>query len=141
MQSPLPAGCRFIALQSHGDERGQLVAIEQSRDLPFGIRRAYYVFGMDPGVRRGLHAHRTLNQFAVAVSGSCKILLGDGTLQETVVLDDPAMGLILPSMVWHEMFDFSPDCVLLVLAEAPYDEADYIRDYDDFRTAVGRTSE
>jgi len=140
VQSPLPSGCRLIPLDEHGDERGRLVAIEQSRDLPFEIARAYYVFGVGVDSRRGLHAHRTLVQFAVAVSGRCKILLDDGSINSTVMLDDPATGLLLPPMVWHEMTDFSTDCVLLVLAAAPYDEADYIRDYDEFRAAIVRSA-
>ena len=117
------------------------MAIEQSRDLPFEIARAYYVYGVGSQVRRGFHAHRTLMQFAVAVSGRCEILLDDGEIRTTVSLNDPASGLLLPHMVWHEMADFSPDCVLLVLAAAPYDEADYIRDYDEFRRLLGGGSE
>lgn len=127
------AGCEWISLTVKGDERGSLVAIEQQRQIPFEIARAYYLFATQPGVVRGLHAHRALTQFAVAVNGSCQILLDDGIERQTVSLNDPALGLLLPPMVWHEMSDFSADCVLLVLAGEPYDEADYIRDYDQFR--------
>lgn len=132
MQDSLPDGCTLVALTARGDERGSLIAIEQSRDVPFAIARVYYLFGTREGVTRGLHAHRALRQFAVAVSGSCTILLDDGVRRDTLRLDDPSVGLILPPMVWHEMSDFSADCVLMVLADAPYDEADYIRDYDRF---------
>lgn len=141
MQSPLPSGCRFIPLRLHGDERGHLVAIEELRDIPFEIVRAYYVFAVEPETRRGFHAHRTLTQFAVAVSGSCSMLLDDGEERTTITLDSPSMGLLLPPMVWHEMADFSADCVLLVLAAAPYDEGDYLRDYGEFRAMVQSASQ
>ena len=132
MQNSLPDGCRLVPLTDRGDERGSLVAIEQCGDVPFAIARVYYLFATRDGVIRGLHAHRSLRQFAVAVRGSCTILLDDGTRSETLRLDDPSVGLILPPMVWHEMSDFSDDCVLMVLADAPFDEADYIRDYGRF---------
>ena len=132
MQDSLPDGCSLVPLTARGDERGSLVAIEQCRDVPFAIARVYYLFGTQDGVTRGLHAHRALRQFAVAVRGSCTMLLDDGAWRETLRLGDPSVGLILPPMVWHEMSDFSDDCVLMVLADAPYDEADYIRDYDRF---------
>jgi dTDP-4-dehydrorhamnose 3,5-epimerase-like enzyme len=128
----LPDGCSLVPLTARGDERGSLVAIEHYHDIPFAIARVYYLFGTREGVTRGLHAHRVLRQFAVAVRGSCTMLLDDGTERGTVRLDDPTVGLMLPPMVWHEMSDFSDDCVLMVLADAPYDEADYIRDYDRF---------
>ena len=132
MTNDLPPRCRLIPLALRGDERGRLVAIEQMSDAPFSIARVYYVYGTTPGTTRGHHAHRALNQLAVAVAGSCTMLLDDGEQRVTVRLDDPATGLTLPPMVWHEMSDFSSDCVLMVLADAAYDEADYIRDYDEF---------
>ena len=136
MTDRLPQGCRLIPLALRGDERGRLVAIEGLRDVPFAIARVYHVYATTPGTTRGLHAHRALNQFAVAVAGSCTMLLDDGTARVEVRLDDPATGLTMPPMVWHEMNDFSPDCVLMVLADAAYDEADYIRDYDQFLAIV-----
>lgn len=132
MTNELPEGCRLIPLAVRGDERGQLVAIEGMRNVPFAIARVYYVYATSPGVTRGLHAHRALNQLAVAVSGRCTMLLDDGAQRVMVRLDDPAIGLAMGPMTWREMSDFSDDCVLMVLADAPYDEADYIRDYDDF---------
>ena len=134
MTDSLPKGCRLIPLALRGDERGRLVAIEGLSDVPFAIARVYYVYATTPGTTRGLHAHRALNQLAVAVAGSCTMLLDDGAGQVEVRLDDPATGLTLPPMVWHEMKDFSPHCVLMVLADAVYDEADYIRDYGAFLT-------
>ena len=132
MTNDLPPGCRLIPLAVRGDERGRLVAIEQMSDVPFTIARVYYVYATVTGVTRGLHAHRALHQLAVAVAGSCTMLLDDGARRMTVRLDDPAAGLTLPPMVWHEMSDFSADCVLMVLADAAYDETDYIRDYGEF---------
>ena len=132
MTDDLLPGCRLVPLAVRGDARGSLVAIEGMSDIPFAIARVYYVYATVTGVTRGLHAHRALNQLAVAVSGSCTMLLDDGAQRMTVRLDDPAVGLTLPPMVWHEMSDFSADCVLMVLADAAYDEADYIRDYGEF---------
>ena len=132
MTDELLTGCRLVPLAVRGDDRGSLVAIEGGRDVPFAIARVYYVYATTPGVTRGLHAHRALNQLAVAVAGSCTMLLDDGTQRVTVRLDDPAVGLTMGPMIWREMSDFSPDCVLMVLADAAYDEADYIRDYDAF---------
>ena len=116
----------------HGDERGQLIAIEEGKDLPFDVKRVYYIYDTLPGVRRGFHAHRNLEQILVCVSGSCKIHLDDGTETAEVVLDNPNKGLYISNDMWREMYDFTPDAVLLVLASEHYDEADYIRDYDTF---------
>lgn len=117
---------------SHGDSRGQLVAIEEMRDIPFAIRRVYYLFETAEGARRGFHAHKNLKQILVCVSGSCKVLMDNGVEKEVVELSDPSEGLYIANDIWREMFDFSPDAVLLVLASELYDESDYIRCYDDF---------
>ena len=132
MTNNLPKGCRLIPFTALGDARGRLVAIEEASDVSFAIARVYYVYATSSGVVRGLHAHRALHQLAIAVAGSCTMLLDDGATRTSVRLNDPAVGLTLPPMVWHEMSDFSPDCVLMVLADAPYNEADYIRDYYEF---------
>lgn len=132
MTDKLPDGCRLIKLAVRGDERGRLVAIEGLSDVPFAIARVYHVYATTPGTTRGLHAHRTLNQVAIAVAGSCTMVLDDGAGRVEVRLDDPAVGLTMGPMIWREMSDFTPDCVLMVLADAPYDEADYIRDYGQF---------
>ena len=121
-----------IQLQKHGDIHGMLIALEQDRNVPFEIRRVYYIFATESDVHRGRHAHRHLNQLAVAVRGSVTFLLDDGTDPVEVVLDDPSHGLLLGRMVWRELYDFSDDCVLMVLADHLYDPADYITDYDDF---------
>lgn len=132
MTDTLPHGCRLIPLTARGDDRGLLVAIEGRIDVPFTIARVYHVYATMPGVVRGLHAHRALQQMAVAVQGSCTMLLDDGEKRVSLRMDDPAVGLTLPPMVWHEMSEFSDDCVLMVLADAAYDENDYVREYDKF---------
>lgn len=116
----------------HGDHRGQLVALEEFKDIPFDIKRVYYMYETVPGVSRGFHAHRNLEQILICVHGSCKILLDDGTEKTVVPLDKPNEGLYIANNMWREMFDFSTDAVLMVLASQYYDEADYIRDYNQF---------
>ncbi len=116
----------------HGDDRGQLVAIEEGIDLPFDVRRVYYIYDTLPGVRRGFHAHRHLEQILLCVKGSCKIHLDNGYDTAEVLLDKPNVGLYISNDMWREMYDFSQDAVLLVLASEHYDEADYIRNYDVF---------
>ena len=123
-------------LKARGDERGGLIAIEAGVDVPFDIARVYYIYDTAQGVKRGFHAHLRLNQFAVAVSGSCTMILDNGAARTSVRLDDPAAGVLIGALTWREMHDFSSDCVLLVLADAAYDEGDYIRDYDQFLAAV-----
>lgn len=120
----------------HGDDRGQLIAIEEQKDLPFDIRRVYYIYDTLAGVRRGFHAHRDLQQILICVSGSCKIHLDDGHETAEILLDSPSEGLYIANDMWREMYDFTPDAVLLVLASAYYDEADYIRNYDAFLAMV-----
>lgn len=119
-----------------GDERGSLVALEAEKTVPFAIERVYYIFGTQQGVARGFHAHKNLQQVAICVTGSCRMVLDDGRISKEVWLDSPTKGLMISPMVWHEMHDFSEDCVLLVLASEHYDENDYIRDYDEFITEV-----
>ncbi|MGL4711441.1 MAG: sugar 3,4-ketoisomerase [Shewanella sp.] len=109
-----------------------MVALEEGRNIPFPVKRVYYLFNTKEGVRRGYHAHKTLKQVAIAVRGSCRFVLDDGKEKVEVLLDNPAKGLLIESFMWREMYDFSDDCVLMVLADQLYDESDYIRDYDDF---------
>jgi dTDP-4-dehydrorhamnose 3,5-epimerase-like enzyme len=100
--------------------------------LSFLVRRVYWIHGTKPGVSRGFHAHKQLRQLCVCVAGSVRVKLFDGRLEESVVLDSSAEGLLIGPGLWREMHDFSPDCVLMVLAESEYDEADYIRDRSQF---------
>ena len=118
--------------QIHGDDRGQLVALEEFKDIPFRIKRVYYMYDTGEGVRRGFHAHKNLQQILICVHGSCKILLDNGREKKNVILDDPTEGLYVSNNTWREMYDFSPDAVLMVLASELYDERDYIRNYDEF---------
>jgi dTDP-4-dehydrorhamnose 3,5-epimerase-like enzyme len=126
---------RYAEFEVRGDELGWLVALESGHDVPFTLKRVYYIFGTRGGVRRGKHAHRKLNQMMVCLTGSCSVLLDDGATREDVRLTRNDIGLMIDPMVWHEMYDFSTDCVLLVLADDHYDEADYIRDYAQFKAA------
>lgn len=118
--------------QPHGDNRGQLVALEEYKDIPFKIKRVYYMYDTLPGVIRGYHAHKNLQQILICIHGSCKILLDNGHEKKVVPLEKPYEGVYVANDMWREMFDFSPDAVLMVLASELYDESDYIRDYDEF---------
>lgn len=118
--------------QPHGDERGQLVSIEELKDIPFRIKRVYYMYDTVSEVTRGFHAHKSLQQILVCVHGSCKIKLDNGHEKKVVALEKPYEGLYVANSMWREMFDFSPDAVLMVFASELYDESDYIRDYDEF---------
>jgi len=133
------AKCGLYRHQIHRDPRGSLVAIEELADVPFTIARVYYLFGTAAGEARGFHAHRRLDQWAICVAGACTIKVDDGSATHDVRLDSPNLGLRIGPMVWHEMRDFSPDCVLMVLAAAPFDETDYVRDYGEFRRLASAT--
>ncbi|MEO9522536.1 sugar 3,4-ketoisomerase [Marinobacter alexandrii] len=124
---------KWIDFPSLGDHRGSLVALEGNKIVPFGIKRVYYLFGTKPEVARGFHAHKALKQVAICITGKCKMLLDNGFEQAQVWLDSPTKGLFINDMIWREMHEFSPDCVLLVLASEHYDEADYIRSYTEFK--------
>ena len=121
-----------IKFKKFGDERGSLISLEQNKNIPFEIKRIYYIFGTQNGVSRGFHAHRNLKQVAICIKGSCRFLLDDGKTKEEIILEYPDTGLYINNFIWREMHDFSEDCVLLVLASDYYDEADYIRNYQDF---------
>ena len=118
--------------QPHGDERGQLVVFEEYKDIPFHIKRVYFMYDTQEGVMRGKHAHKKLEQILVCIHGSCKILLDNGHEKKIVPLEKPYEGLYVANDMWREMFDFSPGAVLMCFASEFYDEDDYIRDYDEF---------
>ena len=111
---------------------GWLIALENMRTVPFAVQRVYYIYGSQPGVRRGKHAHHKLRQMAICLQGSCRFHMEDGRSKQEIVLNRRDHGLMIEPMIWHEMDEFSPDCLLLVLASGFYDEADYIRDYAEF---------
>ena len=127
---------RWVNLPPLGDERGSLVVLEAGKSIPFEIKRVYYLFATKDGVARGFHAHKKLQQMAVCVTGKCRMVLDDGHTREEAWLDSPTNGLLVNDLVWHEMHDFSPDCVMLVLASEHYDESDYLRDYAEFLEEV-----
>ncbi|UNT95032.1 sugar 3,4-ketoisomerase [Allobaculum mucilyticum] len=131
----------LLTFQQHGDDRGQLIAIEEGINVPFSVKRVYYMYDTKPGVRRGFHAHRELKQVLICVSGSCSVHLDDGTETEEILLDKPYIGLQIEGLIWREMYNFSEDAVLLVLASELYDESDYIRDYHEFKKEVLRHGE
>jgi dTDP-4-dehydrorhamnose 3,5-epimerase-like enzyme len=131
---------QLLPLQIHGDSRGSLISLEDHKNVPFDIRRIYYMFGTQEGVSRGYHAHKSLRQMVIAVRGSCQFVLDDGRERVTVTLNNPAQGLVVEEMIWREMHQFSEDCVLVVLANAHYDESDYIRNYEEFKCLAGAKS-
>ena len=122
----------LLQFKTLGDRRGSLVALEENREVPFDIKRVFYIYGTQTDVPRGQHSHYKTKQMLVAVNGSCKVTLDDGVSKDTYSLDNPSLGLFQDALIWGEMHDFSDDCVLMVLASEYYDESDYIRDYDDF---------
>lgn len=130
---------KYFNFEEHGDERGTLVSLEENINIPFTIRRIYYMYGTTLGTRRGFHAHKKLEQILIATSGSCKIHLDNGNETAEITLDKPNIGLYISNNMWREMYDFSDDCVLTVIASELYDTSDYIRDYDEFLDFVKNT--
>lgn len=125
------------AFQQHGDDRGMLVALEEYKDIPFEIKRVYYMYDTKKDVHRGFHAHKSLEQILICIHGSCKVLLDNGTEKKIISLEKPYEGLYIANNMWREMYDFSEDAVLMVLASEYYKEEDYIRDYNEFLRMVG----
>lgn len=126
----------IINLKLIGDERGSLISLEGNDNVPFDIKRIYYIFDTKEDVERGFHAHINLKQLVIAVKGSCTFVLDNGTKKEELILDKPDQGLFIEGLIWREMKNFSSDCVLIVLASEYYNENDYIRNYDKFLEAV-----
>ena len=129
---------RYEDFQRMGDDDGWLIALEMGKNIPFDMRRAYYIYGTRAGVTRGKHAHHKLRQLMVCMAGSCCVLLDDGRTREEVRLEHNEHGLYIDPMVWHEMHAFSKDCVLLVLADDFYKLDDYIRDYAVFKALCAK---
>ncbi len=123
---------RLINMQVHGDERGKLVSMEGNKNIPFEIKRVYWIYDTLPDVERGKHAHKKLEQVIIAVDGACQFLLDDGSTREKVWLNRPDVGLYIGKNMWREMRHFSYGCKLMVLASGYYDAEEYIRDYDEF---------
>jgi hypothetical protein len=130
--------CRIIELPKISDPRGNLTFIEGSGHVPFEIKRVYYLYDVPGGSDRGSHAHRSLHQFVVAMSGSFDIVLADGERQRRFHLNRSYYGLYICPMMWRSMDNFSSGAVCMVLASTHYDESDYIRDHGEFLTAAKR---
>ena len=124
--------CRLIEFGQMGDDRGHLVVIEGLKDVPFEIKRVFYIYGSDKDVVRGLHSNRESEFVLINVSGTSKVKVKDRDNEKVFDLDRPHIGIYLPKLVWKEMYDFSEDSVLLVLASTHYDSAEYIRDFDTY---------
>jgi len=136
MQDPGPTGWRLIDFPIVHDRRGNLTFVESGKHVPFELRRAYWLYDVPGGESRAGHAHAELEQVFVAVSGSFDVLVDDGRHNERVTLNRSYYGLYVPALVWREIDNFSSGAVCLVLASLHYDEADYFRDYDEFREAA-----
>ena len=127
---------KLLEFKTRGDHDGSLVALEKGEDFPFDIQRVYYIWGTSAQTIRGRHSHCKLEQVIICTSGSCDFILDDGKTRETVHLSKPNQGLYIKHNIWREFTNFSPDCVVMVLASEHYDETDYIRDYKEFLKKV-----
>lgn len=129
--------CKVLNFADLGDERGKLVVVEGARDIPFDIKRVFYIYGSDNEVVRGQHANRESEFVLINVGGTSKVRIDNGHSEAVVELDKPMMGLYIPTMVWKDMYDFSDDSILLVLASTHYDGMEYIRDYEEYKKEMG----
>lgn len=132
------AEVKVLRFNVNKDDRGSLIAIEKNKDVPFEIKRVYFIFDTKPNTERGKHAHKVLKQMLVCLNGRCKVRVDDGKIKENFLLDTPDIGLYINGLIWREMYDFSPDCVLMVLADSQYSEEDYIRNYSSFLKLADR---
>ena len=123
---------QWVRLSTHADARGELTAIEDDKDVSFDIKRVFYMHDVTAGSIRGGHAHRETDQFAVAVSGTVRIVVSDGVDSKQIILDTPSAGVLLPRMTWTCLTDFSPGAVCLVLASTQYDRSASIRNWADY---------
>jgi len=126
-------GSRWISITGVSDQRGRLNFVETGKGLDFLPRRIFWLYGVPPGHRRGQHGHRQAQVVLVALAGGCRVHLDDGQVTEAVALGDPGKGLHVGPLIWHELSDFSADAAVLVLASMPYEEAEFVRDHDEFR--------
>lgn len=124
--------CKIIEFKDLGDERGKLVVVEGTKDIPFAIQRVFYIYGSDCSVVRGQHANRKSEFVLINVAGKSKVKIDDGNRQKVIELNRPMMGIYIPQMVWKDMYDFSEDSVLLCLASTHYDGTEYIRNYEEY---------
>lgn len=128
--------CRVLHFADLGDERGRLVVIEGGSAIPFDIQRVFYIYESDSTVVRGQHANRESEFVLINVAGQSKVRITNGTEEFVIELNKPMMGVYIPKMIWKDMYDFSSDSVLLVLASTHYNGKEYIRDYDEYLEIV-----
>lgn len=128
----------LIKLKDLGDERGKLVVIEGGQTIPFEIKRVFYIYGSDAEVVRGRHANRNSEFVLINVAGRSKVRVTDGRNEEIIELNEPMSGIYIPKMIWKDMFAFSPDSVLLCLANTHYQSDEYIRNYEDYLKIIGK---
>ena len=129
--------CKVLNFKDLGDERGKLVVVEGSQDIPFKIERVFYIYGSDNEVVRGQHANRESEFVLINVGGTSKVRIDNGHIEAIIELNKPMMGLYIPTMVWKDMYDFSEDSILLVLASTHYNGKEYIRDYEEYKKEMG----
>ena len=129
--------CKVLNFKDLGDERGKLVVVEGSQDIPFKIERVFYIYGSDNEVVRGQHANRESEFVLINVGGTSKVRIDNGHSEAIIELNKPMMGLYIPTMVWKDMYDFSEDSILLVLASTHYDGNEYIRNYEEYKKEMG----
>ena len=128
---------KMLEFPQFGDDRGHLVVLEQNKQIPFDIKRVFYIYGSDKDVIRGQHANKKTQFVLINVAGKSKVKVADGEGNEAIFcLNRPHTGIYLPTMVWKDMYDFSEDSVLLVLASELYDSSEYIRDYSEFEKII-----
>jgi hypothetical protein len=125
--------CSLLELDKHHHETGNISIVENGNEVPFDINRVYYLYDIPGGEDRGAHAHKDLRQLVIAASGSFDIILDDGKVKRSVTLNRPYIGLLIVPGIWRELINFSSGAICMVLASHKYDEADYIRDYDEFK--------
>jgi dTDP-4-dehydrorhamnose 3,5-epimerase-like enzyme len=129
--------CRWVDVPGASDPRGSVNFLEHGKGLDFEPKRLFYLHRVAPGQWRGRHGHRETRLLLIAVSGSCRTHLDDGTVKEAVLLDDPTRALYIAPWVWHELTDFAPGTVIVVLASTAYDAGEYLRDYEVFKREAG----
>ena len=130
--------CPVLHFADLGDERGKLVVVEGAQAIPFEIKRVFYIYDSDAAVIRGQHANRESEFVLINVAGKSKVRITNGSEELIVELNEPMMGVYIPKMIWKDMYDFSPDSVLLVLASTHYDNKEYIRSYEDYLKEINK---
>lgn len=132
--------CSIVHLPKIHNQAGNITALENNKNIPFDIKRVYYLYDVPGGAERGGHGHKKLEQFIIALSGSFDVLIDDGTSKKIVHLDRPYIGLHIIPGIWRELLNFSSGAICLVLASEKYEESDYLRDFEAFKNYIGNGS-